>query len=595
MQRLAFPPKHLLMKKRGLPRRGAADQQFPAPNAHHLLDTLPWGVLVLDALGTVLTINQQAAAWWGLSPQAVQGQLLAQLPVGALPSALYQALHHASQAVAAPAQEFFLPRSAQWIEMTSTPQPGYVAVYWQDITAQKQRELQYQALAENIPDTLTRWDQDLRLVYANKAFSEKSQQPLSALLGKTSREMDQPEALAGPWMATLRLVLETSQPQEHYHTWASPQGEIHYYSYLVPEQRAGQVFSVLAITRDLNSLVEAQATKAASEALLRAAEQAAQAGSYQLNLTTGALRFSDGLYRLFGEEPGAFSPTSAFIDSRSHPADARAVQQVVDQAVRDGQPYRYLRRIYLPNGQLRLLEARGSVLRDAAGQSVELLGLVQDVTEREQAAQERLRTVFDLQEEERRRLAESLRNRLGQLLFATKLQLEQVPPTTLGGASQEARRLLAEAIRQSRALSHELAPTPLPEDGLAAVLQDLCRTRSSRTLRWQCHVVLDEARPLPPALQLAFYRLAQELVQNVSEHAQATEATLELELLPEWVVLRVEDNGQGFTPTPTNLGLGLRTLSSRVALLGGTLELEAAPGQGTQVRVRIPVSFLLAS
>lgn len=68
-------------------------------------------------------------------------------------------------------------------------------------------------------------------------------------------------------------------------------------------------------------------------------------------------------------------------------------------------------------------------------------------------------------------------------------------------------------------------------------------------LRWHCHLVIDDSPALPPALQLAVYRLAQELAQNVLKHAHATTATLEVEVLPAWVVLRVEDNGRGSDPT----------------------------------------------
>jgi PAS domain S-box-containing protein len=357
---------------------------------------------------------------------------------------------------------------------------------------------------------------------------------------------------------------------------------------MVPERLDGHVHTVLAITRDLNSVVEAQAQKVASEALLKAAEQAAHSGSYQLDLATGTLRISEGLYHLFGEEPSSFVPTAAYINSRTHPADVAVVQQVLDQAVRDQQPYYYRRRIYLPDRQLRLLEARGNVVSNAVGQPLKLLGVVQDVTERQQAEQERLQAVLEVQEEERRRIAESLLNGLGQLLFATKLQLDHLPSASQTVPQQEARRLLAEAIRQSRTLSYELSLTRCKK-------QDLCRSRSNGTLRWQCHVVLDEGRPLPPALQLGLYRLAQELVQNVSQHAQATQATLELDVLPEWVVLRVEDNGCGFDYPLTEQGLSPRMLYRRVTLLDGTIELDSAPGEGTQVRVRIPSSVLPTS
>ena len=98
-----------------------------------------------------------------------------------------------------------------------------------------------------------------------------------------------------------------------------------------------------------------------------------------------------------------------------------------------------------------------------------------------------------------------------------------------------------------------------------------------------------EAQPVPLPLQVALYRLAQELTQNVVKHAQATQALLEVDSLPGWLMLRVEDNGRGFDPAAPSRGIGLSSLRSRVALLGGSVQLSTAPGQGTRVQVRVPL------
>ena len=178
------------------------------------------------------------------------------------------------------------------------------------------------------------------------------------------------------------------------------------------------------------------------------------------------------------------------------------------------------------------------------------------------------------------------------MLYATKLQLDRLPDAPEAEPRREAARLLGEAIRQARALSHELTPAMLEEFGLEKTLQSICSTLNTPGLRWRCHLVLEEAAALPMPLQLAVYRLAQELAQNVLKHAQATEATLEVEVLPGWVVLRVEDNGRGFDPTHTSDGLGLRSLRSRVALLSGQVHLTTAPQEGTQFQLRIPLAPL---
>jgi signal transduction histidine kinase len=232
--------------------------------------------------------------------------------------------------------------------------------------------------------------------------------------------------------------------------------------------------------------------------------------------------------------------------------------------------------------------------------------LVEEVAERTWATAERARAervlrereqqqaLFEAvqlgQEEERRRIAASLHDGLGQLLFATKLQLECLPVSPVEPVRREAIRLLTDAIRQTRVLSHELSPIMLEDFGLQVALETICQQLHVPHLRWHCRIDLDAAVPLPKYLQLAVYRLAQGLAHNVARHAQASESTLEVELLPDWVVLRVEDNGRGFDPVTVQEGLGMKTLRSRRASLGGLVRLDSALGQGTQVQVRLPLS-----
>ena len=268
-----------------------AGQPAPSPggsaagmglDSDSLLQGLPWGVVVLDAHGTVLRLNQQAADWWGAPQQDLTGKRLEQLTAGTLPANLMQALRQVMSSPAQPPGEFFLPRHQQWITMTSARQGDDWVVYWQDVTVQKQRQ------------------------------------------------------------------------DEH------------------------------------------ENQQAASDYLLGRTEAVARIGSYELELATGRFHFSDGLYRLFGEEPGAFAPDMALIDARSHPDDVAVVQQVLAQAIADCQPYYYQRRIYRSDGQLRTLEVHGRVECDALGQPVKLLSLLQDVTAREQAAQGLLRVKEEL-------------------------------------------------------------------------------------------------------------------------------------------------------------------------------------------------------
>ncbi|MCE6992950.1 PAS domain S-box protein [Dyadobacter sp. CY323] len=123
----------------------------------------------------------------------------------------------------------------------------------------RQSEAQLRTLVENTPDVITRWDNDLRLLFANSAFIGKSGEPLENLLGKTNAEMGQPEDSTGSYMEKLRQTFETGQPQEHYNRFPTPTGRFEYYSRMVPERGPdGSVQSVLAIARDITELQSAQ-------------------------------------------------------------------------------------------------------------------------------------------------------------------------------------------------------------------------------------------------------------------------------------------------------------------------------------------------
>ena len=193
--------------------------------ADGLLDNLPWAVLVLDEQCIIRRVNQQAARWSGTLPEALLGRPLA----GAgLPPAISATLRQLLVPGKAESREVYLPQQEQWIALSATRHPGGWVLHGQDITPQKQREEQYQALAENTPDVLTRWTPDLRLRYANAAFAAQTGQPLAALLGRTFGEMELPADITAPYLAALQRVFDSGRPQEHYNFFPTPQGTANY-------------------------------------------------------------------------------------------------------------------------------------------------------------------------------------------------------------------------------------------------------------------------------------------------------------------------------------------------------------------------------
>ena len=141
-------------------------------------------------------------------------------------------------------------------------------------------------------------------------------------------------------------------------------------------------------------------------------------------------------------------------------------------------------------------------------------------------------------------------------------------------------------------LALEIRPTALDDLGLSAALSTYAEewaTRSGVKVDFQ-NAGVDGER-LPPAVETAVYRVAQEALTNVQRHARASHVSLVLQRTSQGVVAVVEDDGQGFDPAAASQAtgrLGLLGMRERVELVEGHLTVESAPGGGTTVIARIP-------
>ena len=217
----------------------------------------------------------------------------------------------------------------------------------------------------------------------------------------------------------------------------------------------------------------------------------------------------------------------------------------------------------------------------------------------EEAIQQRLRqqqevlaVILTTQETERKRIAEAIHNGLGQLLYATKLSLEG-----RGHARSNPRdtlKLLDEAIRTTRTISFELTPGILEDFGLRIALEELVKRLAPVGLLVHLHLTNLDQR-LAPKVEIAVYRVVQELLNNVMKHATgATEVEVHVAHANHRLEVSVEDNGCGFAPaalvTQPLVGIGLSGVRNRVDLLGGELLVESRLGQGTIISFALDVA-----
>ncbi len=199
--------------------------------------------------------------------------------------------------------------------------------------------------------------------------------------------------------------------------------------------------------------------------------------------------------------------------------------------------------------------------------------------------------------EERNRLARELHDSVTQQLFsmtltaqAARAHLEKNPQRT-GMQLERLQETAAAALAEMRALIFQLRPPALSDQGLVSALQQHVAVLSKREgLRIELHTTGDER--LARGLEQALYRIVQESLNNVVKHARADYVQVVLMFRSEQVLVQVIDDGQGFEADMPSMSngrhLGLVSMRERAAEIGGTMELRSAPGQGTEVIVRVP-------
>ena len=201
------------------------------------------------------------------------------------------------------------------------------------------------------------------------------------------------------------------------------------------------------------------------------------------------------------------------------------------------------------------------------------------------------RRVLAAQEAERTGIARDLHDEVGQLLTGALLQLNSIAERAPADRQEldEARQAVRQALDEVRRISSELRPEMLEHLGLVSALTELSTT-FARVSGVDVERQFDRSLPkLAPDTELAVYRIAQESLTNVARHAQAKQVTITLERGHDSVVLRVIDDGRGFSGAPEEHG-GLRSMRERALLVEGALAIKDGARGGVEVRLEVPAA-----
>lgn len=326
------------------------------------------------------------------------------------------------------------------------------------------------------------------------------------------------------------------------------------------------------------------------------------------NLLTGEV-YTDGSA---AKDSQGFSVNTEIRDidnwnTRIHPDDQGRWFKAIEKIKKSTDDFFELEyRIAGSNGTYRHIYDRGYVVRNADGEALRMIGAAQDVTEKlrlesalreSQLQRQRIITEATIkgQENEREQLGIELHDNINQILATSRLYLDHalsVHPIK-EEVIHKSKEFISLAIEEIRKLSKALLPPTMEDLGLIPALIELTDTISVAG-NFKIERCWDDfpEEILQKDQKLTIYRILQEQLNNIIKHANAKNVAIGLRILGECenVELVIRDDGKGFNPAKKRNGVGLRNITSRVELFGGTVVIQSEPGQGCELKVRFPGS-----
>jgi len=291
-----------------------------------------------------------------------------------------------------------------------------------------------------------------------------------------------------------------------------------------------------------------------------------------------------------------------------HTKDREHVVGILERQREQGFEVEY--RIVRPDGSVRWIRNRGFPIKNRSGKVYRIAGVAEDITQRKHAGdalrrsaaehQALSRRLVELQESERRQLSRELHDRVGQNLTALRINLDILQTALASSGSGEVRArvddsaaLLESTMDTIENVMSELRPPMLDDHGLAAALDWHASKFSERTGIAVAVTGSEPAVRPAPQVEIALYRIAQEALNNVAKHARARHVEIALDHANGVCVMSVQDDGIGFdrveaTSDKPKPGLGMVTMRERAQAVGGRFEVQALPGRGTRLTVRVP-------
>jgi PAS domain S-box-containing protein len=378
----------------------------------------------------------------------------------------------------------------------------------------------------------------------------------------------------------------------------------------VPLREQGKVVGWYGTSIDIEDRKRTEEMLARSQRQSEEAQRMAHVGSWNWDIATDAVTWSDELYRIFGLPRRTNLRVEAI--ALVHADDRDLLNRTLEHAKSVNEACEIDYRIRRSDGEERVLHTHGNVAIDEGGSVVRMFGATQDVTELRRAEDELRATSEQLRalsgrlhsarEEEGIRIAREIHDELGAELTSLRWELEGVkkaisepgPVLPSGELTAKLAGMLAltdAMITSVRRIASDLRPVVLDVLGLEEAIVWQAQQFQERTgIAVHCESG-GRGFQLDPAQSTAVFRIFQEALTNILRHSHATKVDVTVVEDSGVFVLMIGDNGRGITEGERmgELSIGLLGMRERAHLIGGEIDVSGVAGEGTTVTLRLPI------